>query len=226
MSDTERNRTHFNFIEMHSGSSHDVIDSLSGKTPYEFFRHFLNNEVLQLIVSETNKYAEQQICKGISPHPHLQDWEQTNVEEIEQFFGILMWMGLGTFPHINSYWSTSKLYFNEMRNVMSRNRFQMLLKHIHFSDNIVPDTNDRLCKITPLLELVKQVYKSTLVPDEAVCIDETLVPFRGRVKFRQYIPNKRHKFGMKLFKICVQGGYTNDFRVYCGNDKGEQSVAT
>lgn len=44
-------------------------------------------------------------------------------------------------------------------------------------------------------------------------------------KFKQYIPNKRHKFGIKLFKLCEEGGYIYRCRVYCG-DKDQTSVAT
>lgn len=113
-----------------------------------------------------------------------------------------------------------------MKKLMSRNRFQLILKNLHFNDNENINLSDRLSKITPLLDIVKEIYKKAVVPDETVCIDETLVPFRGRLKFKQYIPNKRHRFGIKLFKLCVQGGYTYDFRVYCGKEKGKSSVAT
>jgi hypothetical protein len=57
-----------------------------------------------------------------------------------------------------------------------------------------------------------------VTPSEEVCIDETLVPFRGRLIFRPYIQNKRHKFGIKLFKLCLSRGYTYDLKVYCGKE--------
>jgi len=34
-------------------------------------------------------------------------------------------------------------------------------------------------------------------PDEDLAVDE-MVPFRGRLGFRQYIPRKSHKYGIKL----------------------------
>lgn len=185
----------------------------------------MNDDVLQLSVNQTNKYAEQQISKGISPKARLNNWKKTSIDEIKKMLGLVMWMGLCRYPQLHTYWSTKSIYSNEMCKVMSRNRFQLLLKHLHFSDN-EEQSEDRLKKITPLIDMTKQIYKSTIVPGETVCIDETLVPFRGRLKFKQYIPNKKQKFGIKLFKICVQGGYTYDFRVYCGDDKGETAVAT
>lgn len=103
---------------------------------------------------------------------------------------------------------------------MPRNRFQLLLQMLHFSDNSIL-SDDRLQKIRPLLEKLKSTFQDPITPSENVCIDETLVPFRGRLQFLQYIKNKRHKFGMKLFKLCLEKGYTYNFSVYCGKSKNE-----
>lgn len=132
-----------------------------------------------------------------------------------------MWMGLCHFPSIQSYWSTNVIYTNFIKSIISRNRFQLLLKMWHFSDNTVP-SDDRLQKIGPLINKLRESFQQIINPGEYICIDETLVPFRGRLKFKQYITNKRHKFGIKLFKLCLVGGYTYDFKVYCGKEKKEE----
>jgi hypothetical protein len=49
-------------------------------------------------------------------------------------------------------------------------------------------------------------------------IDESMVPFRGRLHFRQYIPNKTHKYGIKLYKLCTTDGYTCNISVYRKRD--------
>ena len=36
--------------------------------------------------------------------------------------------------------------------------------------------------------------------------------------FRQYIPKKRKRFGIKIYKLCDESGYTYDMRVYLGKD--------
>lgn len=43
-----------------------------------------------------------------------------------------------------------------------------------------------------------------------------MIPFRGRLKFRQYIPNKTHKYGVKFFKVCGTNGYTYKIIIYEG----------
>lgn len=49
-------------------------------------------------------------------------------------------------------------------------------------------------------------------------IDESMIAWRGRLGFRQYIPGKKHKFGVKVFKLCTGDGYTYDFDIYSRRD--------
>ena len=49
-------------------------------------------------------------------------------------------------------------------------------------------------------------------------MDEVIVKFQGRVIFRQYIPKKRKCFGIKIYKLCDESGYTYDMKVYLGRD--------
>ena len=64
-----------------------------------------------------------------------------------------------------------------------------------------------MTKLRPLLKLLKRLFQDPMVPGAFVCIEETLVPFRSRLKFIQYNASKRHKFGTKLLKLCLEGGY-------------------
>lgn len=51
-----------------------------------------------------------------------------------------------------------------------------------------------------------------------MCIDESVIPFVGRLSFRQYIKNKRHRYGIKIFKLCINDGYTVGFKIYAGQE--------
>ena len=37
--------------------------------------------------------------------------------------------------------------------------------------------------------------------------------------FKQYIPKKRKRFGIKIFKLCDSTGYTYFMKVYLGKDR-------
>ncbi|XP_050300132.1 piggyBac transposable element-derived protein 4-like [Anthonomus grandis grandis] len=110
---------------------------------------------------------------------------------------------------------------------MSKNRFEGILGMFHVSDNEKDrPSDDRLYKISEFLDMLQKKFKSSYMPKKDICIDESNVPFRGRIYFRQYIPNKRHRYGIKLFKLCVSGGYTWDFKVYTGREKSSEFVVS
>ena len=85
---------------------------------------------------------------------------------------------------------------------------------IHFSHNATAQDGDRLAKILPLIDILESNFKNMFCPEKDIVIDETLIPWRGRLIFRQYIPNKAHRYGIKMFKLCSVDGYTWDFRIY------------
>ena len=48
-------------------------------------------------------------------------------------------------------------------------------------------------------------------------MDESLVLFKERLNFKQYINSKRARFGIKLYQLCTSNGIPLDFLVYHGN---------
>jgi hypothetical protein len=187
-------------------------------TPFDIFSLFVDDEILNLLVVETNRYAEQRINGGIySSNSRIQNWKPTNSEEIKKFLGLILYMGIVKINPIANYWSTSVLYNLKLpRTIMSRNRFELLLSNFHFADNTRISRGDRLGKISPLFDKLVKKYQEVYTPGEDIVIDETLVPWRGRLIFKQYIPNKAHKYGIKLFKLCSNEGYTWGMKIYSG----------
>lgn len=210
----------FPFVVANAGISPHLYENYIDKNPIDFYELFINEDIISMMVSETNRYAYQCKAKESAPKARIHRWQDTDIPEMKKFIGILLWMGLCQYPSIESYWSTCVLYHNKVKNVMSRNRFQLILKMWHFHNNDVI-TNERLQKISPLMTKLKEAFQSVIIPKESVCIDESIVPFRGRLSFKQYIKNKRHKFGIKLYKLCLEKGYTYNFAVYSGQDKVE-----
>ena len=115
-----------------------------------------------IIVCETNEYADQEIAKMISkPYSRLKKWSLTNSEEIKQFLGLFLWMGLVRLGCLENYWSKKRIYLQAIpTSVLSRNRFQLLLSMIHFSDNATTQDSDRLAKIQPLIDILAEVGTS------------------------------------------------------------------
>ena len=107
------------------------------------------------------------------------------------------------------------MYTNaRIKNSMKRDRFLAILKFLHFSDNTRANTEDRLNKIRNIIDAIVATFKNAVRPGRNIVIDESIVPWRGRLGFRQYIPGKRHKYGVKLYKLCLPDGYTYNVNIY------------
>ena len=61
-------------------------------------------------------------------------------------------------------------------------------------------------------------YAKLYNPSENLTVDEVIVKYSGRVIFRQYIPKKRKRFGIKIYKLCDEAGFMCAMRVYLGKD--------
>lgn len=215
-----------NFPDYNIGATVTAI--IENPTPVNIFGHFLDDEFWDYIVQETNRYAIQSVTSGEPPKDksRIKAWLPTTANEMKKFVGVIICMGLCPLPEIDLYWSKNKLYENQLiKKAMTRDRFLLLRRFWHFSDNSDNEiVRDRLHKIRIIVEYLNSAYMSTLTPGKDLVIDETMVPWRGRLVFRQYIKNKSHKYGIKLYKLCTPDGYTLRMSVYSGKKLTTPSI--
>ncbi|KAJ8333480.1 hypothetical protein SKAU_G00414880 [Synaphobranchus kaupii] len=87
------------------------------------------------------------------------------------------------------------------------NCFRMFLS-VETVGEIVEETNryantrDPLNKIRNVFNALTSAFKRSFIPYKDLCVDESLMLWKGRLGFRQYIPSKRHRFGIKFFVLC------------------------
>ena len=117
-------------------------------------------------------------------------------------------------------WATDGSGIEIFRACMLYNRFLFLLLAIRFDDRTTQSQRketDKLAAIWYILDEFVQNCKNTYCLNEFLTIDETLVSFRGRCSFIQYIPSKPAKYGVKIFALCNAKTYfTRNLEVYCG----------
>lgn len=178
---------------------------------------FFSDELVNLLVEQTNVYAQQEIAKKqLRRTSRMALWKDTSPREMRIFLGLLFHMGPCSLPSISSYWSTSLFYNMKFwSSRMSRNRFQLILRFLHFADNSLP-SDDRLYKVRPILTHFNDIMRKNYVPDKKLSIDESMMLWRGRLFFRQYIKNKKHKYGVKFYKLCESNGLIQKIKIYCG----------
>ena len=152
-----------------------------------------------LIVLETNKNADQVLSKfRLTKSSRLSKWTLTDATEIKHFLSLLIWMGLVQMPSLKDYWSFKIIYKNIVaKNIMSRNRFELILRFWNFLDNEQAPENDRIFKVQNLIHKIVNNFQNAMEPEKMMAVNETMVPFRGRLKFKQYIPGKALIFSGK-----------------------------
>ena len=207
------------FDEINSGVS-STIRAMKNDVPLDFFELLFDENMIDMIAEETNKYQEFSTSDAADNHlSHQAKWIPTNRAEIYIFLATIMLMSVTKKNKILDYWSTDPMIVTPMfGQLFSRDRFITLLKYLHFNDNSSQVDNDRLYKIKPVINELRDKFRSLFTPYKKLCIDESLVLWKGRLVFKQFIPTKRHRFGIKVFVICdCQTRVVLDFIVYTGS---------
>jgi len=176
----------------------------------------------KIILSKTsfNTYPYLYVTKGISK------------DDILAFIGIRMYMGLHKYPNFEFYWNDSVIYKNVVNKIMSKTYFFLVSKALHFpekEDKVKKNDNDdkddkdekdddtekneeedieEAIKIDPrqkinlYLEKLAKNFQKFYVLGKNICIDESILQFKGRNSMKFYIPMKPHKWGFKIHLLC------------------------
>ena len=91
--------------------------------------------------------------------------------------------------------------------IMARDRFLQILRYLHFADSTLAPRVDsadynKLYKIQPFLDLIIPSFQQVYKPTRQLAIDEALIKFKGKVHFREFLPIKPGRFGIKTFTLA------------------------
>jgi len=119
---------------------------------------------------------------------------------------------------IREYWSTDPLIETPIfGTIFARDRYDSLLRYLHFVNNEKTSTSDLLSKLGSVLDDLKTKFNGAMYPYQNLVLDESLMLWKGRLSFKQYIPSKRSRFGIKLYMLYdCRTGFVLDFLVYTG----------
>ena len=100
---------------------------------------------------------------------------------------------------------------------MSENRFHQIKKHLRFDDKLRRIRDDPLAPVRDIVNQFNVDVNKVYRPGPFICVDEMLLEFHGRVRFRQYIPTKPGKFGIKVYwSVDAENSYPLQCLVYIG----------
>ncbi|XP_077128955.1 26S proteasome non-ATPase regulatory subunit 14 isoform X1 [Ranitomeya variabilis] len=207
-------------------SSENIIKATPGPTRYatsrisdigSAFALFLNMTILNIIIQMTN--IEGQVVYG-------DKWKTLDVTALNAYIGLLLLAGV-----YKSYGESTKSLWNcetgrhIFRATMCLERFHEISRVLRFdskTDRMERRAKDKLAPIRNVwnqwVEILPKLYNG-----ENVTVDEQLVAFRGRCPFRQYIPSKPAKYGIKIWTLCdSKSSYALNVQVYTGKTPGER----
>ena len=112
-----------------------------------------------------------------------------------------------------------------VQNMMSRNAYEFLRRHIHFADDSKRKKKglrgyDPLFKVRYVLVLFMKGIMLAWIAGQLVTIDESMIKYMGRgVSYVQYMPVKPIKHGIKVFVLCcAYSAVVLSMEVYVGKE--------
>ena len=182
-------------------------------TPLSYFQKFITPKLIDEIVAQTNLYSFQKKHKNIKTSP----------SEIMVLIVMSIKMGIVSLSSYANYWSR-ELRYPPVAEIISRNRYQELIRYLHFVDNTTIDKRNKVGKIKLLIEAVRNECIK-IEPEEFQNIEEQIIPSKTKFSsIRQYNPKKTKKWGFKNLVRASSCGLMHKFYVYEGkNNINEES---
>jgi len=185
-----------------------------GETALSIWNIFVDDQLLDTIVECTNDKARS-LAKDFVTDRH----------ELRTFIGVTILIGVykGRGEPARAIWSETegRKFISQF---MNRTRFELLTKFLRFDLCSTRPTRRQQTKFAPMgsvFDIWEQRLSWPFIPYEYVTVDETLVSFRGRCSFKQYMPSKPAKYGIKFWCLCdAKTAYCLRIQPYLGTDNG------
>lgn len=194
----------------------------------ECFEKLWDGEIMDMILSSMNAYADN---LKTSNRPHKKNSRYRSLRpitaaELKHFLALCVLQGQSKYPSIRKMFSMDPLYYRPiMHHTLSGRRFEELLRCFSCSHGQIQNPIDKLKKVRPLLDKLLSNYRSAIVPSESLSLDESLMLFRGRLSFRQYMKGKKAKYGVKFYSVCTTDGYLLNLRIYSGKSSETNGIS-
>lgn len=167
------------------------------------------SSALETTVLYSNLQGRRIIANWNIANPHKRKtFKQIDIIEMEAFLGLLVLLGAfrARYRDVDELWSTRDGY-PICRATMTRERFVQIKSVLRFDDPLRRDRHDKLAPVRDMFQEFNSNLSRHYVPSPYLTIDEQLLEYHGRVRFRQYISSKPGKFGIKILWLCCAESY-------------------
>lgn len=159
-------------------------------SPVEMFEKFIDDQIVQFLVDQSNKYAL--FLNDANP--------KITCDEMKCCLAILILSGYAELPGRDFYWDSNADMRNQMvSQAMRRDRFRQIIRYLHCADNTKPNQSDKAWKLRSLMDMIKQKFMENWIPEEHLDFDESMIKYFGRHSCKQFIRGKPIRFGYKMW---------------------------
>ncbi|XP_065664742.1 piggyBac transposable element-derived protein 4-like [Hydra vulgaris] len=188
--------------------------------PHQLFEFFVTDEICDYIFEQTNLYALQSLKeKQLKPKSRFKMWTPVTRDEIRIYIGLILYRGIIWKPTYELYHTTNVIYATPVvRKVIKYDRFRLIDTFIHFVNNShLKESALKCAKIKPIHDYLFTLFRKAYVPQRNIAIDESLLLWKRKLSWKQYIPSKRARFGLKSFILAeTKTGYIWNGFLYTG----------
>jgi hypothetical protein len=194
------------------------------ESPLGLFFYFMPKTLWMKIAKESNRYCDQNLSDRAqrmfesqaaeNPRTLQQIYEQeakkprVEPHELLRCIGLLVARMLSPQTrHFADHWATTSIGAvptGTFGRYMARNRFAYIMQNLHFTNNAHPKSFvDRAWKVRSVLDTLQKRFALGYKVPPVVAFDEAIIPSRSPYNpTRQYLKDKPHKWGTKLFMTC------------------------
>ena len=94
------------------------------------------------------------------------------------------------YPNVLFWVCSADVHNDVVSSMMSRNRFNEIMKYLHLANNTYLDPNDKFSKVGPLLDKLNKQCLLNHLSEQRASIDESMVPYFRRHECKQFMKNK------------------------------------
>jgi hypothetical protein len=149
-----------------SGVCEEIMNKSVSEPPSEL-QIFLSymDPLFRKIADESNKYATLQLNSANRKKLKGDDkWLETT-EDLRAYFALIILMSQVRKPSIHEYWSKDKCTDTPIfRETMSRERFRLISRFLHFAEDSSADPSDKLRKIRPIIDHFSSKFSELYYP--------------------------------------------------------------
>ncbi|XP_067253248.1 piggyBac transposable element-derived protein 4-like [Chanodichthys erythropterus] len=200
------------------------LNSAESHSPMNLFKLFFSESAVSTLCHNTNAQAAKATAKGCK-----YKWTDVSIGEMYRYIGLVFYMAMVKMSSISDYWRQSSVFSVPFpATLMPRDRYRTISWNVHMShpdEDKVNDRkrgtaeHDRLFRIKPLMDTIRQACKAIYHPRKNLAVDERMVACKAHTGMTQYMKAKPTKWGFKLFVLAdSSNGYTLDFSVYTGKN--------